>query len=625
VSQTTALLLVDCQEDYLARDGLLPPRDALVASIAGALDAARKQGWPVVHVRTRVAADGSDAMPHRQSAPEVVSGTPGAEPPEELREREGEPVLFKRFFSAFDAAGLEAALRERSVKRLVIAGVHSHACVQASALDAYARGFEVLIAEDLVGSYDPGHGRQSLDWLDGRAAAVSNSAAILGTTGGPWQLRNPCDWDEILGEIAIQPASSVAAAAERLGKLKPLPLAERAERLRALHARLSEAQDGWVDALIRDLGKPRADAEGELVYGLGLLAHVAATLEDEEAGAARRVAYNLYGIAGLITPWNNPFAIALAKLAPAIGYGNAALWKPALPGSRIAAMLKASLDDCGLGDRVALVTGDGSTGQAVLDHSDLVSFTGSVALGRLIAAEAARRFIPVQAELGGSNAAIVDATADLDAAAEDLAAAMFSFAGQRCTAIRRVIVLAGAYDLFVERLTAAVTALRVGDPSQAATQVGPVLGKDRQQAFLAMAGGDGRLLAGGEAPDNMPTSGCWVAPTLLADLPPQHPLLAKEVFGPLAAIIRVPDLAAAIAAHNATDMGLLGAFFSHNEPAKARFLAEAQAGVLSLNRARPPFAAEGPFTGWKASGYGPPEHGRWNRDFYARAQAIYGE
>jgi aldehyde dehydrogenase (NAD+) len=91
----------------------------------------------------------------------------------------------------------------------------------------------------------------------------------------------------------------------------------------------------------------------------------------------------------------------------------------------------------------------------------------------------------------------------------------------------------------------------------------------------------------------------------------------------LAAILRVPDLTAAIAAHNATDMGLVGALYSRDERARSAFLGEAQAGILSINRARPPFAADGPFLGWKASGYGPPEHGRWNRDFYTRAQAVY--
>jgi acyl-CoA reductase-like NAD-dependent aldehyde dehydrogenase len=112
---------------------------------------------------------------------------------------------------------------------------------------------------------------------------------------------------------------------------------------------------------------------------------------------------------------------------------------------------------------------------------------------------------------------------------------------------------------------------------------------------------------------------------LLANLPDGHPLLIREVFGPLAAIVRVPDLAAAIAAHNATGMGLLGALFSGDERAIALFLADAQAGMLSINRARPAFASQGPFVGWKASGYGIPEHGRWNRDFYTRAQAVYGD
>ena len=111
----------------------------------------------------------------------------------------------------------------------------------------------------------------------------------------------------------------------------------------------------------------------------------------------------------------------------------------------------------------------------------------------------------------------------------------------------------------------------------------------------------------------------------LQRLPANHPLLTREVFGPLAAIVRVPDLAAAIAAHNSTAMGLVGALFTQDAEAAERFLTEAQAGMLSINRARPAVAADGPFISWKASGYGPPEHGRWNRDFYTRTQAIYSD
>ena len=624
MSGTSALLLVDCQEDYLAREGLQPPREVLVAAIAEGLAAARAKGWPVIHIRTLVAPDGANAMPHRRGAPEAVAGTAGAEPPPELREKGGEPVLAKRFFSAFDAEGLEEALRERGVERLVLAGVHSHACIQASALDAYARAFEVAIPADLVGSDDPAHGARALAWLDGRSATVGTSAFILGTAARPWRHRNPCDWDEVLGEVEVAGAEDVARAAERLAGVPLMPLAERAAALGAWHGDLSDTRAIWVEALIRDLGKPRRDAEGEVAYGLDLLAQVAATIADEEEAAGRRVRYRPHGIAGLVTPWNNPFAIPLAKLAPALAFGNRALWKPALPGSRIAGLLHRSLERCGLAERVSLVTGDAATGQAVLGHSDLVSFTGSVAVGRPVVAEAARRGIPVQAELGGSNAAIVDASADLDAAAEDLAAAVFSFAGQRCTAIRRLVVLESIAEPFVARLVEAVRSLKAGGPGDAATQIGPVIDKDRQRTFLDLAQAGGAVLAGGGVPAGVPEAGCWMEPTLLADVPPGHPLLTGEVFGPLAAIIRVPDLAAGIAAHNATGMGLLGALFSSDENSRKRFLAEAEAGLLSINRARPPFAAEGPFTGWKESGYGVPEHGRWNRDFYTRAQAVYG-
>jgi acyl-CoA reductase-like NAD-dependent aldehyde dehydrogenase len=621
----TALLLVDCQEDYLARDGLQPPRETLVASIAAALKETRQQGRPVFHVRTRVSADGADAMPHRREAPEAIEGTAGFSAPRELGEQGHEPVFHKRFFSAFDADGLDEELRRQGVERLLIAGVHSHACIQATTLDAYARGFEVLIGEDLVGSYDPAHGAQALDWLDGRAAKMASSAAILGTAVRPWQHLNPCNSHEPLFEVEMPPPSAVEAEAQGLSASEPLPITERAERLQDWHQRLSASREQWIDTLVRDLGKPRGDAEGEVAYGLGLLAHVAATLGDEEAGGNRRVRYRPHGIAGLITPWNNPFALPIAKLAPALGYGNAALWKPALPGSRIAAMLRDSLAESGLGDWVALVTGDAATGQAVLRSADVVSFTGSVAAGRMIVAGAGRRFIPVQAELGGSNAAIIDATSDLDAAADDLARAMFSFAGQRCTAIRRVVVLDAVYDPFVERLASAVETLRLGDPADPATQIGPVIDRARKQAFTALARAGGKVIVGGGIPSNLPASGCWLEPTLLTDLPAAHPLLTKEVFGPLAAIVRAPDLAAAIAAHNATDMGLIGALFTQDEESVERFEASARAGMLSVNRARPPFAAEGPFVGWKASGYGPPEHGRWNRDFYTRAQAIYGD
>ena len=601
----TALLLIDLQEDYLARPGLSPAREMLVQHVAAALADARASGMPVFHIRT----DGGDPMPHRRPMPEVVPGTPGAAPPSDLVEHPGEMLFTKRFFSAFDAPDLDAALRAAGVTRLRLAGLHTHACIHATALDAYARGFEVELDEALVASDSPAHAGESLRWLGTRAATILEPKAEV------WLHRDPCDQTRILAEVQPTPTKEILSTIER-SRADP-NVDDRAGRLVAWHNNLTKSRAQYVRALVDTVAKPIADAEAEITYGLALLAHTIATLRDPHPYDARTVTYRPVGRVGLITPWNNPFAIPLGKLAPAIGFGNTIAWKPALPGTAIAHLLRASLAEAGLADAVALITGGASTGAAMIAHGglDLLSITGSVPVGRAIIAAAGARALPVQAELGGCNAAIVDSSADLDVAAADLAAAMFSFSGQRCTAIRRVIVTRDIAPAFTERLAANVAAFRLGHPSNPATQIGPVIDRAAQQRFLT--------LANASAPSDQPEAGCWVTPALLHDLPDNHPLLTDEVFGPLAATQVARDLTHAIALHNATDFGLLGALYTADPASERRCLAEAQAGMLSINRARPPFAAAGPFVGWKNSGFGPPEHGRWNRDTYARPQAIY--
>lgn len=586
----TALLLVDLQEEYVARPGLVPPRAELIAAIAAALANARATGQPVFHVRT----GGGNPMPHRTAVPDAT-------PPPELAEQAGEPLFTKRFFSAFDAPGLDETLKASGITRLRLAGVHAHACIHATALDAYARGLEVEIDEALVGSDSPAFATQSLRWLNDRAASVITSKAEV------WLHRDPCDQDRIIAEVPSMDISEIK-------HLRPVENA--IQRLTEWHDALSASREKWVEALIATIAKPRADAEAEVTYGLALLAHVTSSFNDPPGYDAPTVTYRPVGRAGLITPWNNPFAIPLGKLAPAILFGNSVIWKPALPGTAIARLLADSLAEAGLADGVALVTGGGGTGRAMIEHGglDLLSFTGSVPVGRAVIAAAGHRALPVQAELGGCNAAIIDSSADLDAAASDLAAAMFSFSGQRCTAIRRVIVLAGIAHTFTERLTAAVEAQRIGHPADPVTQIGPVIDRAAQHRFLAL----GASVAAGQPP-----TGCWVAPALLHDLADDHPLLTQEIFGPLAAIQTARDLDHAIALHNASDFGLLGALYTTDPAVERRFLGQAEAGMLSINRARPPFAASGPFVGWKASAFGPPEHGRWNRATYARPQAHY--
>lgn len=594
----TGLLLIDLQEEYLARPGLQPPRETLIAAIATALTKARAVDEPVFHIRTSGA-----PMPHREAAPDPT-------PPLDLAEQPGEPVFTKRFFSAFDAPGLDDALRAAGITRLRLAGLQAHACVHATALDAYAKGYEVEIDETLIASDQPAFAAQSLRWLDGRAATLVTSTAKT------FQHRDPCDQNRILDDISLATLDEVRAAIGGL-QAPTLPIEERAARLRTLHDNLSNNRDSFVEALITAVAKPRRDAEAEITYGLALLDQVASTLSTPAAYDARSANHHPVGLAGLITPWNNPFAIPLGKLAPAIGYGNRVIWKPALQGTAVARLLHQHLVDAGLADSLALITGGAATARAMIDSGalNLLSFTGSVPTGRAIIAAAGHHALPVQAELGGCNAAIVDSSADLDAAAVDLAAAMFSFAGQRCTAIRRVILLADIADGFTDRITAEIAKFNLGDPSDPATHLGPVIDRAAQQRFLA--------LAGTTAPANLSASGCWVAPTLLHDLPADHPLLTEEVFGPLAAIQTARDLDHAIHLHNASDYGLVGAIFTSEASSETRFLAKAQAGMLSINRARPAFSPAGPFVGWKSSAFGPPEHGRWNRDTYTRTQAHY--
>ena len=229
-------------------------------------------------------------------------------------------MFHKRFFSAFDADGLEAELHAKGVERLVIAGVHSHACIQATALDAYARGFDVA---DRRGSGRQLRSPLMAHWrLAGSTAGppkLRRARPSSARRPAPWQHRNPCNSDEILFDVEIQATAAVSAEAERLRALQPLPLAERADRLHDWHQRLTTTREQWVDALIRDLGKPRGDAEGEVAYGLGLLAHVAG--DARRRGDQRRAA-------GALSPARRrrsdhaveqPFRLPIAKLAPALG------------------------------------------------------------------------------------------------------------------------------------------------------------------------------------------------------------------------------------------------------------------------------------------------------------------
>lgn len=654
-SPVRALVLIDLQRDFLARPGLIPAAGALLATVAGVLQRFREAGRPVFHVRTLERSDGDDAMPHRRGRPRCVAGTTGAEAPPELAPRSGESVVTKRFYSAFEDGSLEAGLRAARVEELVVCGLHLHACVRASVLDAYARGFRVCVVDDGVASAEPLHAELSRAWLAARAARfvparrleeedVPEAVRRLPAAGvrateaespRAFLHRSPRDGSPRF-LVPACPENALAALARSAQRAAAGWAGSSFAARRALLVRWSQAiearRPALVERLVLDLGKPLALAERELAIARARLARLAALPPPEElrsaAGRARRVPH---GVVGLVTPWNHPIALAVGKLAPALLYGNAALWKPALPGAELALTLVELLAEAGAPDGlVGLVQGDADSARALMERPELgaLSLTGAPAAGTAAQAIAARGFLPLQAELGGNNAALVDETADLAAAARAIVRGAFRFAGQGCTANRRAVVVASALPAFLAHVAAETRTLVWGDPLTPGVELGPLIStsaRDRFAALLARGGGEPLDCAPawtGSAAHR--AAGAYHPPAVRVCADPSSELVQEESFAPMLVVQPAADFDAGLALSEAVRQGLCAALFSSDPARWPRFRRAVRAGVLKWNRATAGTDAELPFGGWKSSGVGPPERGDGDLWTYTRLQVEGG-
>jgi acyl-CoA reductase-like NAD-dependent aldehyde dehydrogenase/nicotinamidase-related amidase len=663
-----ALILVDVQNDFLDRPGLYPERHDLTTQIGTLLAAFRAASLPVIHVRTGVADDGSDSMPHwqRQAVRQCLRGTPGAMPPPALAAADSEEVVEKHYFSGFETGRLDALLRKRGVDTVVLAGLYTHGCIRATATDAYQKGYTVLLAAEGIASTDPQHELVSRQWLDGRVARLLANAQILATIGadtsgdsagsgsdmpaahiaGAWidalllptrDLFDPCDATRRLARVPVADSALVARAVEAAGNAGiawgAMPIAERAQLIEAWAQVVELQREAWAGLVARQVGKPIGDAREEMERTVGHLrscAGLAAMEWESHRGGSLVTRHCPRGTIAVITPWNNPVALPVAKIAAALLFGNSVVWKPALPAPEVARAVVDSLVAAGMPPGLlSMVFGDAATAQALIAHPAVaaVTITGSQRAGLDASLLCARRGIPLQAELGGNNAAVVMADADLDAAARALAGSAFGFAGQRCTATRRIVVEESVRERFTALLLREVAALPVGDPLDPATRVGPLVSAvQRNQVAAAVRraldSDGGHLLCGGTIPAG---KGSWYPPTLVAGLEADAALVQEESFGPVAVILGAAGFTDAMQLCNDVSQGLVASFFGRDPAQQKLFLAQAQAGILRLNPAAFPVAADAPFGGWKTSGMGPPEHGRWDRDFFARPQAIYGE
>jgi acyl-CoA reductase-like NAD-dependent aldehyde dehydrogenase/nicotinamidase-related amidase len=615
------LLLIDLQNDFLNEPRLEPHKESVIAGAAALLEKFRRLGLPVAHARLKISPDGADRMPHwvQNNVFSCVEGSSGFESPDELRPLRHEKLFDKTSFSAFGNPDLPAYLRDQDIGLLVLAGVHLQSCIRQTALDAYARGLQVYIARDASGSHDPLHGAQTLDYLGERAIPNLGTSEILARVHGDFEASVP----------ASNPGPMVAKARAAQALWARTTLRDRCAVLRKLGELLLREQAVLARQIVLYVNKPVFYALGEVERSVALLNAAAARAEDfvenrREAEGTIRTAPR--GVAGLITPWNNPLAIPIGKLAPALAYGNAVVWKPAPAAGPIAAALRPLLDEAGVPrDLVQIVHGDAAQARAIIAAGiDAVAFSGSSRTGWSIIAQAAGRLLPLQAELGGNNAAIICADADLAHAAAAIVEGAFGFAGQRCTANRRVIVLAEVYEAFLAALERAAKDFSIGDVNDMLTRMGPMVSVHaaRQIATLVQRCRNAGLAVmqpqgQGPAGDN------FHPPTIILCDRPESFIVQEESFGPILVVQRAGTFDEALDLMNGVPHGLVAAIFTHDPAAEAQFLSRALAGILKLNSSTVNAGVDIPFNGWKRSGYGAAEHGEANAEFFTKRQAIY--
>ncbi len=446
--------------------------------------------------------------------------------------------------------------------------------------------------------------------------------------------RNPHDPADVIGEWQPAGEAEVAAVVDRAAAAArgwaDTPAPARSAALSAAAAALEEQAAAMTGLVIREVGKPRSEAAGEVARGIAILRYFAQaallpdgdTLPPASPGALLMARHRPVEVTGLVTPWNFPVAIPLWKAAPSLAFGNATLLKPSSAAAATALALGEIIAPHLPPGVFQVVLGGGETARALIDHPGVaaVSFTGSSAVGREVSVRAATRGCRVQAEMGGQNPSIVLAGADLYRAAATIAYAAMGYAGQKCTATSRVIVADPVYGEFRDALTAATEALKVIDPADEKTLVGPVIDAGaRSAALAAVAESGGRVLTGGKALDE---PGFYVGPTLVELDEPTGPLATEEVFAPVAALIKAGSADAAISIANGVRYGLVASVFTSDLGEALRLTRRLEAGMVRVNAPTSGVDFNAPFGGAKDSSYGPREQGQAARAFYTESQTV---
>ena len=404
-----------------------------------------------------------------------------------------------------------------------------------------------------------------------------------------------------------------------------------ADRSRLLHG-LADALEAEKEELAtleaRNAGKPIGDARGEMGMVVDTFRYYAAGPERllgdtiPVAGGVGMTFREPLGVVALITPWNFPLVIASWKLAPALAAGNTVVLKPAELTPLTAIEFERIALDAGIPEGVVnVVAGPGRTcGQRLVEHPDVakVAFTGSTEVGRSIAAGAARTIKRVTLELGGKSANVVFADADIQAAAAAAPSAVFGNAGQDCCARSRILVERSALDAFMEAFEEAVEAIKVGDPLDEATEMGPLISAGQRETVASFVPDGAPVAIRGSAPGG---PGYWFPPTVLCPVERDDRAVREEIFGPVAVVLPFRDEAEAVALANDTIYGLSGSVWTRDGAKALRVARGLETGVVSVNSNTSVRVAT-PFGGFKQSGVGR-ELGPHALEHYSELKTVY--
>ena len=454
--------------------------------------------------------------------------------------------------------------------------------------------------------------------------------------------RNPSDLSDVIGHFAQASSSQLTKALDAARSAQKIwaatGLEARQTVLMNIGNELIERSAELGALLSREEGKPLAEGKGEVYRAGQFFTYYAAEVLRQIGDTADSVRPNIeidvrrepVGTVAIVSPWNFPTATAVWKIAPALAFGNAVIWKPAnlVPASAVALSEIISRQDLPAGLFNLVMGAGGSIGQQLIESPaiDAISFTGSVEVGKQIAQSAIGNLTKVQMEMGSKNALAVMDDGDMEIAVAAALGGAFGGTGQKCTASSRLIVHSAVHDEFVERLAAGAAAMVVDNALKDGTQIGPVVSQnqlDENMAYMELAKSEGgEIICGGDRVSR-DTDGYYMTPAVVAGTSNDWRINKEEMFAPIACVIKADSYDEALHLVNDTHFGLTSGIVTRDLARASHFRRNARTGCVMVNLPTAGTDYHVPFGGRGSSSYGPREQGGYAVEFYTTVKTAY--